>query len=76
VALLRPPTPARHPFAAQTMDKMLTRSRTAARHPSSVYDTIKQLLKMEHGLRKVSSAQLHVRYKGAAIPHQPPGLQP
>jgi hypothetical protein len=53
VALLRPPTPARRPFTAHTMDKMLARSRTPARQPSSVYDTIKQLLSMEHGLRKV-----------------------
>jgi hypothetical protein len=72
VALLRPPTPARHPFTAQTMDKILTRSRTAARHPSSVYDTIKQLLSMEHGLQNVSSAQLHVdigEEQSLASPH-------
>jgi hypothetical protein len=73
VALLRPPTPARHPFTDQTMDKILTRSRTAARHPTSVYDTIKQLLSMEHGLRKVSSAQLHIDTGGQQSLANPQG---
>jgi hypothetical protein len=58
VALLRPPAPLRHQFTPQTSGKMLTRSRTAPPHPSSVYDTIKQLLSMERGLRKVSSSQM------------------
>jgi hypothetical protein len=62
VALLRPPIPARHPFTLQAVGKIPTKSRTASRHPSSVYDTIKKLLRMEQGLRKVSSTQLHVGY--------------
>lgn len=56
VALLRPPTPVRHPFTSQDMDKMLARSRPAARHATSVYGTIKQLLNMEKELQKVGAA--------------------
>ncbi|KAJ9578757.1 hypothetical protein L9F63_005015 [Diploptera punctata] len=50
VALLRPPSPVRHPFTAQAITR--SRAATGTRHSSSVYDTIKQLLSMEQGLRK------------------------
>jgi hypothetical protein len=60
VALLRPPAPVRHPFTVQAVNKMLTRSRPASHHVSSVYDTIKQLLSMEQGLRNVSTEHMFI----------------
>ncbi|KDR19502.1 uncharacterized protein LOC110829889 [Zootermopsis nevadensis] len=61
VALLRPPTPVRHPFTAHDMDKMLTRSLPSAHRTSSVYGTIKQLLNMEKELRKETEDDDHSR---------------
>ncbi|XP_069687175.1 uncharacterized protein [Periplaneta americana] len=61
VALLRPPTPVRHPFTAPAIDKIMARGLPAPRHGSSVYDTIKQLLNMEQGLRKETEDVDHSR---------------
>nr|CAD7392766.1 unnamed protein product [Timema cristinae] len=52
VPLLRPANPVRHPFTAPVMDRLMTRGQSA-HYATSVYDTIKQLLSMEQGLRKL-----------------------